>query len=359
MKIVNSHYNKRQIRLNFDIHNLICIQINSPHFFEFLKDINQPLSYFEKENVKDPHILLNINKFTPDKNGCDLINNKIFIKQNYIYCTEIIDKIKIHCEIIGLEHSPTIINFNLETKKVAHKLFPLLMAQNLILRPLIDFKLLQKNIISLHAAGVANENGAIIMAGRGGAFKTTLAMDLVRKSGYRFIGEDRLLLGRDKQVFSYPIYHKLFDYRLKKMKTEKFSFFNKFNYIFYRLKDNFNKGYIKDVSKLKIFFSIVMHRKNSVNHHSIEKIDLIKKMRLSQQLENISAPGIMNMSSGVIYEYFASYAFKFPFSKIAAYWSDYERILSENLEEKKYLEIYIPPNYDSKIYNDVLGLIQN
>ncbi len=356
--MVKSHYNNNQISLKFDVHNLICFQIISPYFFEFLKDINQPLSYFENKNIKDPDIILNINKFTPDKTGCDVINNKIFIKNNYIFCSEIIDKVKIHCEIIGLEHYPTIINFSVDTKKMTHKLFPLLMAQNLILRPLIDFKLLQKNIISLHAAGVANENGAIIMTGRGGAFKTTLAMDLVRKAGCRFIGEDRLLLGRDKQVFAYPIYHKLFDYRLNKMKTEEFSLFSKFNYIFYNPKENFNKYYINDVSKLWNILSIVKHRKNIIGHNSITKNDLITKMRLSQQLENISVPGIMNMSSGVMYEYFAAYAFKFPFSKIATYWSDYERTLSQSLDENEYLEVYIPFKYDSKIYNDVLSVIQ-
>ncbi len=354
-----STYKNPQRSLYFDIHKLLCFQIISPHFFEFLKDINQPLSYFEHKSIKDPGIILKIKKFTPDKKGCDVINNKIFIKKNYIYCTEIIDKVKIHCEIIGLEHFPTIINFSVDTKKLIHKLFPLLMAQNLILRPLIDFKLLQKGIISLHAAGVANRNGAIIMTGRGGAFKTTLAMDMIRKSGYRFIGEDRLLLGKDKQVFAYPIYHKLFDYRLNKMKTEKFYFLSKLKYIFYNKNKNFNKYYINDVSQLWKIFSIVKHKKNSIDYRRITKNDLITKNRLSQQLENISVPGIMKMSSGVMYEYFAAYAFKFPFSKIATYWSDYERILSQSLDEKEYLEVYIPPKYDSKIYNGVLRLIQN
>jgi hypothetical protein len=343
----------------FDIHNLICVQINSPYFYEFLKDINQPLSYFEHKFIKAPDIILNIKKFEPDKKKCDVINNKIFIKKNYIYCKEIIDKVKIQCEIIGLEHVPTIINFSTDSKKLVHKLFPLLMAQNLVLRPLLDFKLLQKGIISLHAAGVAKNNAAIIMTGRGGAFKTTLAMDLIRKSGYQFIGDDRLLIGKNNQVFAYPIYQNLFDYRLKKMETENIYRLNKLRYIFYSKNRNFNKNYVSDISKLSKLISIVKHNKNSIDYREITKKNLLKKIRLSQQIENISVPGIMKMTSGVMYEYFSAYAYKFPFSKIATYWADYEKSLSHNLKKKEYTEVYIPPNYDVKIYNAILKFIQN
>ena len=350
--------NKARINLCYNIHDLITFQINCANSIEFIKDINQPLSFFKVDRIRKPDIILNIGKFTPDKRSCDVINNKIYIKKNYIYCSEIIDKTKIHCEIANLESIPTIINFCVDTKKMTHRLFPLLMAQNLVLRPLIDFKLLQKDIISIHAAGVANGNKAIIMAGRGGAFKTTLTMELIRKSGFQFIGEDRLLLGKENLVFAFPIYQKLFAYRLNKMKTEKFDLVSKLKFIFFDININSNKEYIKNVSHLWKFFSIVKHTKENIDYKTVSKNDLITKIRLSQQIENISVPGILKMSSGIMYEYFAAYSFKFPFSEIASYWQNYEKILCKRLAAPNYLEIYIPSEYSRKTYDAVLELIR-
>ena len=60
-------YNVRPASLYFDIHNLVCFQINSVYILEFIKDINQPLSYFEHKPMKDPDVILNVKKFAPDK----------------------------------------------------------------------------------------------------------------------------------------------------------------------------------------------------------------------------------------------------------------------------------------------------
>ena len=64
------------------------------------------------------------------------------------------------------------------------------------------------------------------------------------------------------------------------------------------------------------------------------------------------------MSSGIMYEYFAAYSFKFPFSEIASYWQNYEKILCKRLAAPNYLEIYIPSEYSRKTYDAVLELIR-
>ena len=117
MPSINSQRN-----LCYNIHNLISFQINCANSVEFIKDINQPLSFFKVNCITKPDIILNIGKFTPDKKFCDVINNKIYVKKNYIYCSEIIDKIKIHCELENLESIPTVINFCVDTKKMTHRL---------------------------------------------------------------------------------------------------------------------------------------------------------------------------------------------------------------------------------------------
>jgi len=54
----------------------------------------------------------------------------------------------------------------------------------------------------------------------GGAFKTTLAMDFIRKSGFDFLGDERVIF-HDGHVWSYPIGVVSFDYRCRYLPTEK------------------------------------------------------------------------------------------------------------------------------------------
>ena len=210
---------KNYENINYNIHDILTFQIKRKRNWEYAKDINSPYSYFETENTINPDIILNIGNFVPKNTNCYLVDYKWFIKDNYIYCSENIGKIKVDIEIIGLETTPTFINVSSNTKLVKQILLPSVLAQYVALRPMIDFKLLCHGYILIHAMAVANERGSSVFLGRGGSFKTTLAMDYTRKLGYKFLGDDRIIVNK-KNVFSYPMHFRLFDYRINHMKTE-------------------------------------------------------------------------------------------------------------------------------------------
>ena len=76
-------------------------------------------------------------------------------------------------------------------------------------------------------------------------------------------------------------------------------------------------------------------------------------------MEYLISPRIMKMSSGRMYEYFAAYAYRFPYSKVATYWRDYRDMLHSILRSEKYCEIYVPKEYNKNVLTGVLDVIEN
>jgi len=344
-----------------NIHNFLKVQINQAQEHEFIKDINHPFSYFEVELVEHPDIILNVGDFEPQNSGCSVVDHKCHIKKDYIYSSEKIDKIPMRIEINGLDSSPTVINVHMGKRRFRQHLFPSLLAQNIILRPIIDFKLLQQRVLSIHAAGAAGPHGALILPGRGGAFKTTVMMDLIRELGYKFLGDDRIIIFRST-AYSYPIHQKLFYFRVSEMKSEEFGPLDKFKYVLYQARKHETAKLILESAPLWKIYCMVKWTGIGVGTQMFENNELVRRITKSHQMENIISPKIMGVSTGKVYEYFAAYSFIFPESKIASYWNDYAELVAQNLAGTEFTEISLPQTYTPGIFADLvetLGLNRN
>ena len=340
----------------YNIHNILSIQVNRPKCFDICKDISLPFSYFETKQIEKPDVIVNIGSYKPHNNECHVIDHKYYIKNSYIYCSERVGKITIDVEIRNLEGNPTIINVSSNIIKFKQFLFPFALMQYVVLRPLIDYKLLSKNILSLHAAAVACKDESYVFLGRGGTYKTTLLMDYIRKMNYSFLGDDRVLVNKNI-VMSYPLNYKLFDYRVGNMETEDFSVFDKYKY-FLNTKSNREKPqYIVDKSNISSFYSINKSMNKRFEITQKTKTEVISKTLYSHKMETIGGLGIMGISKG-LYDYFTAYSYVFPDSKIAHYWDDYELLLTHFLNQETFYEISLPLHYTSSTFNDFMRIIK-
>ena len=340
------------------MHNIISFEIRKRKNFEILNELNMPFSYFQVDNINKPEIIFNIGEFTPQKEKSHVVNHSIFIKEDYIYCQQFSDKIRFEFEIIDITKTPTIVNINTKSNKVKHKLLNAVIEQLAILRTLIDLKLLFKGFISIHAAGIANQGKAIIFPGRGGTFKTTLCMDFIRNKGFSFLGDDRVIL-KDNKVFSYPLFFKLFDYRVKNMKTEDYKWLSKYNFLFYLLK-NYNlktPSYIEDNSKLSSIYFITKSDNKDITTRSLSKKEISKKIMNSQKMEDLISSQFMGFQTGLIHECLLAYSYIYPDDKIANLWDTYCDLLDKYIFEKTFLEIILPNQYSSKTFQNFFELI--
>ena len=204
--------------LNYDIHNILKFKIVRNKKFNFVKDLNLDYLFFEVEEVDDPDIVVNIGNFTPLNDNCYVVDHKYYVKENYFYCKDSEGRTRWEVEIFGFEEGNTIINFNFKILGT-RALTPYISVENFLLEPLICYKLSKKKCFLIHSAAISKDNQAYLLAGRGSAFKTTLVMDFVRRAGFDFLGDDKVIITKNK-VLNYPLNFISFKFRCEHLPTE-------------------------------------------------------------------------------------------------------------------------------------------
>lgn len=341
----------------YNVHDILSFQINQRKHRDPVRDMNLPYSYFETEHIDEPDIILNLGDFVPDNGGCHVVDRKWHIRSNYIYCSEHIGKIRFKTEIIDIESPATIVNVSTNVRKIRQLLLPSVLPQYFVLRSIIDFKLLCKGFVSVHAAATANENGAVVFLGRGGTFKTTLSMDYVRAMQHNFLGDDRVIIVGNR-VFSYPLHAKLFEYRVAKMRTEDYSRFDKYKYLIHQTSSHHGSGHIADEADISSVYLITKTNGDGMKAARLARDEVLTKTVNSQKMETISGPVLMGISKG-LYDYFTAYSYVFPESKIAHYWDTYGSTLAGYLNADEYYEISLPRTYTEDTFRDFIDLTHN
>ena len=93
-----------------------------------------------------------------------------------------------------------------------------------VLEPVMYLKLLEENVLFMHAAGVATDDAGCLMPAHGGTGKTTMRMALLGH-GYGLLGDDLLFVDVDSQmVHPYPRPLHLFTYNVRNLNGAKVPF---------------------------------------------------------------------------------------------------------------------------------------
>ena len=350
--------------LNYNIHDILKFQIVKNKRFNLVRDLNLEHSFFEAKEVDEPDIILNLGKFYPSNDNCYLIDSKYYIKDNYFYCTDSEGKAKWEVEIFGFEEGKTIVNLNFNISGV-RAMFSGFAAQNFLLRSLIHYKLGTKGYFLIHSGGISKNGQAYLFAGRGGAFKTTLAMDFVRRAKFDFLGDENVMIYKDG-VLSFPINIASFNFKCEHLQTEKVcSILDRIRLIRYcwrhrhvRDADSIN---IAESSKLKALFLIT--RKNGPELAITENSDLddnISKLITNEKMEISILPThtLTGVTSNHHLNYMLAYSFIFPDSLVAAYWDDMRKGLKEVLKNISIYEVDVPYKYSTRVFDKIYEQIK-
>ncbi len=341
----------------------ISLRYNKNCFF--IELLNMDLAYFKVDNkIEDPDIIINIGKFKPSNDGCFLVDNRCYIKHNYLYCKDIDGMVQWDVEIFGFEEGITTINFDYNILN-RNSFIPCLPIQNFLIEGLLFYKLFRKGYFLIHSAGVCKNNFGILMAGRGGAFKTSLSMDFIRKKEYQFFGDDMVILNKNR-ILPFPISLVRFGFMLKNLPTENFrnrldkikmikSIINNYNHL-----DN---TYIAENSQINILLSIT--KRNELMELEVKKEPnkkiIIKKLIYSNQLEmslhGSHMPKLTGMTSNHFYRYLLSYNYIFPKSKLANYFYELEDELLETFKDVPIYEVDIPEKYNANIFDELCKIL--
>lgn len=344
--------------LSFNLHNILKFKINTVNHVDLLKDINFFLSYFETESVTDPDIILNIGKFTPSNQDCFVVDHKYFIKENYFYCNDQEARATWEVEIFGFETGKAIVNFDGKIRGIEQFFIPDYLAQNFVLRPLIELKLLEKGYVVIHGLGIEQNNQAIILIGRGGSHKTSLAMESLRSKckKVRIIGDDRVIIGKDRTVFSYPIYYETFLFKLEKLSDEHVSSF--FDIVRYYRYLNSNPS----ISEREQIFSrksdlnkiILVVRNNSDDSSNKLQLETVIPQLINNNKMEMITSGISSALGEIHFlRYMQAYSYVYPESAISIYWNSFSDTLRKNLIDVPVYTFNFPEKYSNTLLDRI------
>lgn len=344
--------------LNYNIHDLLKIRLEREKKFDLTRGDDVELSFFRTEMVEDPDIIYKVGKFKPSNDNSYIVDHKYHIKENYFYCEDSFDNLKWEIEIFGFEEGKTEVNFNYSFYDYK-KLLCRFNFETVFLRALIFSKLNEKGYTMIHAGGVSKGNKGFVFPGRGGAFKTSIIMDLIKRFNFYYLGDDWVILNKN-EVFNFPAHLLLFDYIYHNKNNESINFLDKLKFIrsywFQRNTEN-----VKYVQKSRLNQVIFIKRSNidSISIKKKDKSQAISQLISSIQLEMMASPiSILGFALGPYYNYLSAYAYIFPNSKSCNFWGSIKNNLEENLKTPIY-EVEIPNKWDSNITNAIIDHLGN
>lgn len=339
--------------LNYRIHNILEIQIQRTRKFDLLRDIDLELHPFRVENITDPDVIFNIGKFTPSNNDCYIVDQKYYVKENYLYCEDLLGNVKWKVEIFGFEKGKTIVNFDYSTLRLK-SLISHLSIETFLLKPIIWYKLSEKGYYMIHAAGVSKNGQAYIFPGRGGSFKTTLVKDFIKKAGFNYLGDDFVILHRNN-VLSFPTYLPLFSFVYSNKKGEHLSIIDKVKFIVHLWVGRYgrysNIPVDKSATLKSIFFVSKINKDKKISIKELSLKEAIDKLIENNKMEIQSAPDFLSdFSFGPYYTYMLAYSYVFPNSLVAKCWDSLKENLESILKNIPIYEIELPKKYNSSIF---------
>jgi hypothetical protein len=338
----------------YSIHDIVNFKIvnNAPFLSRILPFWDTELRVFESERKLDPDFTIYLGRFSPQNSNCYILDDRFYIKEDYLFCSDSYKYARWELRMSGLEGA------GLEVHISANP-FAWLLLPDLIINPLIWFKLNEKGYAIVHGSGVVKEDRAYIFTGRGAAGKTTIALNLLER-GFRLLGDHFVVLNGDA-VFSFLSPLHIADFNLtaslrKRMKSRQKVIFwlnqisQKVTGLQFGTKigpKTMFPGLTEDKARLRSVF--VLLPRNGFKAEQISKEEFIACMIANQKLESI--PFI---------KYMMEYSYLFPRSNMATHWVRYEENLIRSLSEAKVLyRLEVPPRYDNGTLNNIFEVLQN
>lgn len=350
--------------LSYNIHNVLKFRIVRNATYGWRDRINMKFSFFEVDKVEDPDVVLNIGKFTPSYKACYSVDHRYYLRHNYLYCKESEGVVDWELQISGLEDGPTTLHYNGKIRGASSLLNPDFLAQNILLK-IIEYKLYQKGYCLAHAGGISKDGKGYILAGRGGSFKTTLCMDLIRRKGCNLLGDDRVLIGNGS-AYSFPMSLPVFSYMLQHLDHENAWRLSHKLDLLRRLKGNCLSvdADVCEHKPVNIAGLSFISRANT-SQYTVQKVsgsDILQKLVSNNRLEDYIDISSLGITSGPFLRYLLAYSYVFPDGPLARYLDpngENHPAISQCFGDLTVFNVTVPKTYDEQVAErlfDTIGL---
>jgi hypothetical protein len=343
------------VSANFDIHGILKIKFRWKKYRVILKDLDLKYNYFFVDKLVDPDIIIEIGPFKPNLTGCRIYERGFFVREGFVYGTGRSLRTRWDVQINGLDKDRLFVNVNGKLRSIRGLLAPNMPA-NLLVLPLLELKFFDKGYLLLHSAAVSKDGRGYLIVGRGGSAKTSIVMDLIRKYGYEYMGDDRVLIGQDI-VLSFPTHIRTFEYLLNNAENEFMNLYTKLRLVTYLLKDRQVKLKIAEKSTLAKVLFIVPSTK-PYNVKCLNAKDAAKKMMANMLMEQFEMLKIVGLDTCPTFGCLTVYSAAYPNSSVAKFQENLLLQLKSLLSGLPIYEMSIPLKYDEETVRTIDAFIE-
>ncbi len=328
---------------SYNIHEIFRFRIEKAPSL-LIEDLNWKYSYFETPSVENPDLIVKIGKFRPNLTDCYCLDQKYYIKKNYIYFLDSDKRMSWEAEITGIEKPPLIIRFSPHWTirlRFPWALFPYLILHQYVIDPLMEVKIQNQGFVFLHSGAVSRDGFAHLFAGRGGSYKTTYVMELVRR-GYKLMSDDLTLI-RDGMAYCLPTFQKWFSFNLKYLKTEEMGLFDRIRLFGYLARSKASSMEVIQSSRIKsLTLLLVANTDRPRIRTDLAPEDILRMAGLNHEMEKTSYVSFKY----IIGNFLRAYEAVFPETKLSTEPLEYEKKLFQHLKGIALRVIEVPPKWD-------------
>jgi hypothetical protein len=301
--------------------------------------------------------------FKPDLANCYILDDRYYIKYDYIYCKDKYLSLSWEIEITNFEKDrPIIIRINVEHEAIFGRIaYPII--SGLIVDSMIYYSLISRGFAPVHASCASKDNQAYIFAGRSGAGKTTIILQLI-KNGYSYVNDDIVILCPGNVAFGFVKSLNLLSHNIDAQFYDNLKISDKakikFNSILHKLSngslkifthvnpaDTFHDSIDKGELDVKsIFLLLPKIGLDRINGSEASKEEAISNIYYNQSLEMY-----------YIYKYFLAYSYIYPGASIVNLFDKYKDNLDKNLISNRYYTIEMPTRHNSEIFKELFSLV--
>ncbi len=294
----------------YDFHGLVGMQVID-HERSGLPGLDDPFSYFHVGSLPDiPDVTLELGSFEPQFADCYLVDHKYHVRHNYLYCEDTWRRFRWRVEIEGFESGPTHIRLDLRGGGLRGVILPGMYSKMLLTRQLLAHKLSEKGCALAHAAGAARNRRAVVLFGRGGSYKTSVLMSLLRSSPeWRALGDDGVIL-KGGQAWSFPTFPAIFRYRLSHKDNEALTVLDRLKMAMNPAGDDAARVCYASGAEIA---ALVEMRAGGVDKLTIEEVSAAQNVAAMYTGMRLEQHNSVNMGFNDVYpQYLEAYAYIFP-----------------------------------------------
>jgi|TARA_Y100000310_G_C20689571_1_gene821338 hypothetical protein len=325
--------------ISYNFYNVYGVRIDGLKPY-VVPDIHKFLA-FRAPRIELPDLLVEIGPFQPDLTNTVSVDHRYAIRRDYIYWK---DKVKGRCfqaEIQGVDSDKTLIRFHADWRNRLNypwMLFPDWTLNLYLLQPFLEYKLAERGIYFLHSGGVVKDGKGILIAGRGGSFKTSFVMELLRQ-GYSLLGDDLVALSGGL-LLPHPIWINFLAFLTRNCESESLHIPGQFRLFvdlwFHQEPAPLDIATQAIPGTINLIYRCVQNKPQTRSMRAIEEI--VSSLRSNNELERLTSVSYRY----VIGQFLDAYGYVFPEHFLHTYWANWGHQVQQLVAASKSQRLDIP-----------------